>query len=142
MSATGIEGWISQLRKGVMEYCVLLSLRGGETGENYGYRIVQRLRESGMDVGESTVYPILARLVKEGALRVEIREGEGGPTRRCFRLSAAGRARLAAMEAYWPEVGKGIERLRGKGGLAGERRGGVTSGGRQATRAEARFLRE
>ena len=55
MSATGIEGWISQLRKGVMEYCVLLSLRGGETGENYGYRIVQRLGESGMDVGESTV---------------------------------------------------------------------------------------
>lgn len=119
MSATGIEGWISQLRKGVMEYCVLLSLRGGETRENYGYRIVQRLGEAGMDVGESTVYPILARLVKEGALRVEVREGEGGPARRCFRLSAAGRARLAAMEAYWPEVGRGVARLRGRGGGRG-----------------------
>lgn len=121
MSASGIEGWISQLRKGVLEYCVLLSLRVGETRENYGYRIVQRLGESGMDVGESTVYPILARLVKEGALRVETMEGEGGPTRRCFRLSASGRARLAAMDAYWPELGKGVERLRGTGA-----RGGVT----------------
>ena len=123
MNASGIEGWISQLRKGVMEYCVLLSLRGGETRENYGYRIVQRLREgAGMEVGESTVYPILARLVKEGALRVELMEGEGGPPRRCFRLSAAGRARLAAMEAYWPEVGRGVERLRGKGGKGSDER--------------------
>ena len=58
-----IEGWITQLRKGLLEYCVLLVLR---RGENYGYEIVQALkRMEDLAVSETTVYPILARLRDE-----------------------------------------------------------------------------
>lgn len=61
-----IDGWITQLRKGVLEYCVLLVLR---RGESYGYEIVQALKRiEDLAVSESTVYPILGRLREEGFL--------------------------------------------------------------------------
>ena len=61
-----IDGWITQLRKGLLEYCVLLALR---RGERYGYELVQALQRSeDLAVSESTVYPILARLRAEGFL--------------------------------------------------------------------------
>ena len=53
-----IDGWITQLRKGLLEYCVLLALR---RGESYGYELVQALqRSAALAVSESPVYPLLA----------------------------------------------------------------------------------
>lgn len=65
-----MNGWITQLRKGLVELAVLNILAAGE---NYGYEIVQRLQDiEELTVTESTVYPILSRLTSEGLLKVRV----------------------------------------------------------------------
>jgi PadR family transcriptional regulator PadR len=104
-----LAGWITQLRKGLLEFCVLSVLR---RGEGHGYEIVQRLRvEPALAVTESTVYPILARLRAEGLLKVREEPSAAGPPRRCFSLTAAGRVRLAQMNAHWEQISESLERL-------------------------------
>ena len=77
-----IDGWIVQLRKGALEYCLMLVLR---RGESYGYEIIQALAEvEDLSVGESTVYPILARLKAEGLLKARLGRSGAGPMRRYF----------------------------------------------------------
>ena len=104
-----IDGWITQLRKGLVEYCVLTVLRGGES---YGYEIVQALRRiEALAVSESTVYPVLSRLREEQFLKVRDVPSPEGPPRRYFSLTAAGRVRLAAMDAYWGQLGLALRAL-------------------------------
>ena len=104
------EGWITQWRKGLMEYGVLLVLN---RGEGYGYEIVQALQqEQALVVSESTVYPILNRLRAEKFLKVRDVPSAAGPPRRYFSLTALGRARLAEMNAYWKELAESLARLR------------------------------
>ena len=105
-----IEGWIVQLRKGALEYCLMLVLR---RGESYGYEIIQALSEvKDLTVGESTVYPILARLKAEGFLKARLGRSGSGPMRRYFSLTEKGRLRLAMMDAYWPMLSDSIETLK------------------------------
>ncbi|MEI8353458.1 MAG: PadR family transcriptional regulator [Lentisphaerota bacterium] len=105
-----IEGWITQLRKGLLEYCVLLVLR---RGESYGYEIVQALkRMDDLSVSESTVYPILGRLRNENLLKVRDVPSPSGPPRRYFALTPRGKIRLAEMNAYWPVLTETVERLK------------------------------
>ncbi len=105
-----IEGWITQLRKGLLEYCVLLVLR---RGESYGYEIVQALKRiPDLAVSESTVYPILGRLREEGHLRARDVRSESGPPRRYFELTPRGQVRLAEMNGYWPVLTGALDQLR------------------------------
>lgn len=105
-----IDGWITQLRKGVLEYCVLLVLK---QRENYGYEIVQALkRVEDLAVSESTVYPILARLRTEGFLKSRDVKSESGPPRRYFSLTARGKVRLAEMNEYWPILTQALNDLK------------------------------
>lgn len=101
--------WTIQLRKGLVELGVLAVLREGET---YGYDIVGRLRRiDGMALTDSTVYPVLARLEDAGCVAVRSAPSPNGPPRRYFRLTAAGRDRLAALAAQWRAVSAGIDGL-------------------------------
>ena len=105
-----IEGWITQLRKGLIEYCVLLVLR---RGESYGYEIVQALkRVEDLTVSESTVYPILGRLREEGFLKSRDVPSAAGPPRRYFALTPRGKVRLAEMNAYWPMLTQALDDLK------------------------------
>ncbi len=105
-----IDGWITQMRKGLLEYCVLLALR---PGESYGYEIVQALkRMEDLSVSESTVYPILARLRSEQLLKSRDVPSASGPPRRYFSLTPRGKIRLAEMNAYWPVLVDAIDRLK------------------------------
>lgn len=105
-----IEGWITQLRKGLLEYCVLTVLR---RGESYGYEIVQALKEiEELAVSESTVYPILNRLRDEKYLKVRDVSSASGPPRRYFALTALGRVRLVEMDSYWSLLGGAMARLK------------------------------
>ena len=109
-----IDGWITQLRKGVLEYCVLLALR---RGESYGYELVQALQRSeDLAVSESTVYPILARLRQEGFLKSRDVPSAAGPPRRYFSLTPLGKVRLAEMNAYWPMLTNALEQLKSEQG--------------------------
>ena len=107
--------WVAQLRKGLVELCVLGVVRDGET---YGYEILQRLKAAeGLAITESTVYPILARLADEGLLKVRVTPSPAGPPRRYYRLTPPGLARMREMADYWNQIVQAVSDL-----LKGERR--------------------
>ncbi len=104
--------WITQLRKGLVEFCVLKVLG---RGESYGYRIVQSLRVlEELTVTESTVYPVLTRLRRDGCLAVRAAPSPDGPPRRYFSLTALGRRRLGEMDAYWNDLTAAIDLIGGQ----------------------------
>jgi PadR family transcriptional regulator, regulatory protein PadR len=96
MITTGSTGPLTQLRRGVIEYCVMATL--GE-GECYGYELSSRLGE--LLGSEGTVYPLLGRLRKDGSVDTTWRESTSGPPRRYYRLTADGRAALERFKAEW-----------------------------------------
>jgi PadR family transcriptional regulator PadR len=94
--------WIAQMRKGCAEYSILVTLTCKEA---YGYEILQHLSKcEQLTLGESTVYPLLRRLTKEGFLTVHARMSTNGPPRRYYQLTPAGRERLQWMHDYWAEL--------------------------------------
>ncbi len=101
--------WLAQMRKGLVEPCVLAALRDGEA---YGYQILQRLGSAeSLGISESTVYPVLARLAAEELVRVRQAPSPAGPPRRYYRLTPAGHARLAEMTASWRQVASAVDEL-------------------------------
>ena len=87
-----MNSWETQLRKGVAELAILAVIAREET---YGYRIVESLQGlDGLSLSESTVYPVLTRLARDGVLLVRTEAAPAGPTRRYYRLSTSGRQRL------------------------------------------------
>jgi len=106
------DNWVTQLRKGILELCLLNTLRDGA---KYGYDIVRRLAQiDSLVMGEGTVYPILSRLKREGLLTTSIEESASGPPRKYYALTAAGRRSLEGMNAHWLKLTSGIDTLMGK----------------------------
>jgi PadR family transcriptional regulator len=100
--------WTSQLRRGVLELCVLKLLRNAP---NYGYEIVTSLESLGpLAAGENTVYPLLRRLKMDRHLETFAVESPAGPPRQYYRLTTLGRQRLAALEHEWGELVRAVER--------------------------------
>src|SRR5271157_2544984 len=89
---------ISQLRRGVIEFCVLALLADEE---RYGFELVQKLAEDALVTTEGTLYPLLGRLRREGTVETTWRESPAGPPRRYYRLTPAGRKSLAAFVDEW-----------------------------------------
>jgi len=104
-----MDQWVTQLRKGLVEFCLLRALSGGRT---YGYGLARRLRGlQALAFTESTVYPALARLAEEQLVAVTERSSSQGPPRRYLSLTAKGKKRLAQMDTYWREVGRDLQSL-------------------------------
>ena len=95
-----IEEWRSQIRRGTLEFCIL---RMTARRERYGYELIARLeRHPILAARESTIYPLLRRLLKEGLLSSAWRDSaEGLPPRKYYAITDRGRAYLAAMESEW-----------------------------------------
>lgn len=89
---------LTNLRRGVLEYCILAMLRGGE---RYGLDIARDLTAGSLLTGEGTLYPLLSRLRKSGWVTTSWRESTTGPPRRYYSLTAEGRQALAVFEATW-----------------------------------------
>lgn len=101
--------WLSQMRKGILELCVLAIV---ERQETYGYAIVERLGSiPGMEVTESTVYPLLARLANEQLLKQRSAKSPNGPTRRYYSLSTAGQKRLSELTSAWGTIVDSVSAL-------------------------------
>jgi PadR family transcriptional regulator PadR len=101
--------WETQLRKGVVELAVLASIA---RGESYGYRIVEQLQgRDGLALTESTVYPVLARLARDGFLAVRTQASPAGPTRRYYRLTTQGEQRFRALAESWRTVSESLSSL-------------------------------
>jgi len=87
---------LTQLRRGTLEYCVLALMR---TGERYGFDLIRELGD--LVTSEGTIYPLLARLRREGLVETTWRESEAGPPRRYYRLTEPGRGALDAFVVHW-----------------------------------------
>lgn len=107
----GMEDWRSQIRRGTLEYCILLMLRRRSC---YGYEILQRLGRCAVTTAtESTVYPLLRRLQKDGYLSASWQESaEGLPPRKYYALTPAGEDYLHAMSADWDSLLRTIDLLK------------------------------
>jgi PadR family transcriptional regulator PadR len=105
--------WTSQLRRGVLELCILKLLRDEPS---YGYEIVTTLETLGpLAAGENTVYPLLRRLKADRHLETFAVESPAGPARQYYRLTAQGRQRLAALEREWGDLVRAVDRCLKKG---------------------------
>ena len=100
--------WSSQLRRGVLEFCILQVLR---RSASYGYEIVTTLGALGpLAAGENTVYPLLRRLKADDLLETFMQESPSGPPRQYYRLTAPGRKRLIALQKEWEAMATAVDR--------------------------------
>jgi len=107
-----LDNWRTQLRKGLLDLCVLNFLAGREY---YGYDLVQELKKShALRIREGTVYPILARLEEDGLVISEVRPSNTGPPRKYFKITAEGRRAVAEMNEHWDWVEDAIRHSMGK----------------------------
>lgn len=94
-----ISEWNSQVRRGVLELCILSLI---EQSPRYGYEIVTELAKAPpLAAGEGTIYPLLRRLKKDGWLETFWQESAAGPPRQYYRLTTAGLQGLQAMRSEW-----------------------------------------
>jgi PadR family transcriptional regulator PadR len=100
---------LSQLRRGVVEYCVLALLRDGE---RYGFELVRELSESaGLVTSEGTIYPLLTRLRKDHLVTTTWRESESGPPRRYYQLTESGHAALTTFVTEWARFRDSVDAI-------------------------------
>jgi PadR family transcriptional regulator PadR len=104
---------ITQLRRGVLELCLLHVLK---RKASYGYEIVTMLEPLGpLAAGANTVYPLLRRLKAEGLLATFTRASPAGPPRQYYRITPEGRRHLAAFEDEWVALASVVDRLSRQG---------------------------
>lgn len=102
--------WDTQLRKGVAELAILALL--AKKGEDYGYSVTESLKTlEGLSLSESTVYPILTRLAREGLLAVRSAASPSGPFRRYYRLTEAGKSQLKQLSQSWTTVSRSLSTI-------------------------------
>lgn len=96
-----IENTKAQMRKGVLEYCILLVLDGKPL---YASDIIEALKAAKMIVVEGTLYPLLTRLKNAGYLAYRWEESTQGPPRKYYELTEMGRNFLGELEESWAEL--------------------------------------
>jgi len=99
----------SQLRKGILEYCILLIL---ERRKAYANDIIQLLQEARLIVVDGTLYPLLTRLKNMNLLNYQWIESNQGPPRKYYELTSEGKDFLDSMEQAWNEVTETINHLK------------------------------
>ena len=105
------EEWVSQIKRGTLEYAILLSIK---QGDRYGYDLIQSLEAYPLlKAKESTVYPLLRRLLKNGYLESYWQNmGEGMLSRKYYRITDNGIAYLNEMDKNWQALVTSISKLR------------------------------
>lgn len=98
----------TQMRKGMLAYCVLLLLKDGKV---YTSEIITYLRQAELIVVEGTLYPLLSRLAKAGVLAYEWQESEQGPPRKYYWLTDAGQAMLTELNKAYSRLNASIKAL-------------------------------
>lgn len=101
-----VENVKAQMRKGVLEYCILLILSNNDA---YASDIINQLKEAKMIVVEGTLYPLLTRLKNSKLLSYRWEESTQGPPRKYYELTEEGRAFLGEMDASWNELVNAVQ---------------------------------
>lgn len=110
-----IDDWKSQIKRGTLEFCILLII---SKRAYYGYEIISKLESLPiLSVKESTIYPLLRRLLKEEFLTSFWQETtEGLPPRKYYSITEKGREYLDAMTAEWDNLLAAISKIQGERG--------------------------
>ncbi|MBT8261228.1 MAG: PadR family transcriptional regulator [Bacteroidia bacterium] len=103
-----IENTKAQMRKGVLEYCILSILKDGEA---YTSDILETLKDAKMLVVEGTIYPLLTRLKNAGLLSYRWEESTSGPPRKYYELTETGKIFLNELNTTWSELQKAVNRV-------------------------------
>ena len=101
-----IENTKAQMRKGVLEFCILSILKGGEA---YPSDILEQLKKSKMIVVEGTLYPLLTRLKNAELLEYRWEESKSGPPRKYYNLSNKGGNFLVELDNTWSDLVKAVK---------------------------------
>jgi PadR family transcriptional regulator PadR len=100
-----IENTKAQMRKGVLEYCILSILKDGEA---YTSDILDTLKDAKLLVVEGTIYPLLTRLKNAGLLSYRWEESTGGPPRKYYELTETGKLFLKELNTTWSELQQAV----------------------------------
>jgi len=103
-----IENTKAQMRKGVLEYCILSILSDGEA---YTSDILTTLKDAKMLVVEGTIYPLLTRLKNAGLLAYRWEESTSGPPRKYYALTETGKLFLTELNTTWSELQQAVKKV-------------------------------
>jgi PadR family transcriptional regulator PadR len=106
-----IENTKAQMRKGILELCILSIL---EKNEAYPSDILNELKASKLIVVEGTLYPLLTRLKNDGLLTYRWEESNSGPPRKYFQLTELGKSFSMEIETSWKDLQNAVQKIRAK----------------------------
>ena len=103
-----IENTKAQMRKGVLEYCILSLLNNKNA---YTSEILNTLKEAQMLVVEGTIYPLLTRLKNAGLLSYHWEESQSGPPRKYYTITETGKIFLTELKNTWQQLSFAVDQL-------------------------------
>jgi PadR family transcriptional regulator PadR len=108
ISTMSLENTQAQMRKGILEYCILSILARGEA---YPSEILEALKNAKLLVVEGTLYPLLTRLKNEELLSYRWEESTSGPPRKYYHITDSGNTFLSELNITWTELKEAVESL-------------------------------
>ena len=105
----GADNIKAQMRKGILEYCILCVLSDGDA---YASDVIERLKRAQMIVVEGTLYPLLTRQKNAGLLAYRWEESTQGPPRKYYSITEAGARFLTDLDTSWQELVESVNQLR------------------------------
>ena len=108
-----IQNTQSQMRKGVLEFCILSVIKQGEV---YPSDIVDKMKRANLNIFEGTLYPLLTRLKNAGYLTYRWVESNSGPPRKYFLMTEQGLLFYAELERTWKELADAVQSLTSQNG--------------------------
>jgi PadR family transcriptional regulator PadR len=108
INSMNIENTASQMRKGVLEFCILSIIKQGEA---YPSDIIERMKSANLNILEGTLYPLLTRLKNAEFLTYRWIESNSGPPRKYFSLTEKGAAFYKELESTWNELASAVKEL-------------------------------
>jgi PadR family transcriptional regulator, regulatory protein PadR len=111
-----IDNTQSQMRKGVLEFCILSIIRQGEV---YPSDIVEKMKAANLNILEGTLYPLLTRLKNADFLTYRWVESNSGPPRKYFSMTDKGLAFYHELEETWNELANAVNKLTSKSETTG-----------------------
>jgi PadR family transcriptional regulator PadR len=105
-----IDNTASQMRKGVLEFCILSVIK---LGEAYPSDIIDKMKAANLNILEGTLYPLLTRLKNAEFLTYRWVESNSGPPRKYFSLTEKGADFYKELESTWLELANAVEAITG-----------------------------
>ena len=103
-----IENTQAQMRKGILEFCILSILAKGDA---YPTEIINKMKDAKLVVVEGTLYPLLTRLKNLGLLTYRWEESTSGPPRKYYKLTPVGKQFLKELEGTWDDLVKAVNKI-------------------------------